>query len=336
VITFTDSDLPNYRHGGYEQQTMERGSLRWQRIFDEPFIAPMEDSCAPDAITTPDILILNGMVHIFVGAVSQSQERIILLPLPPDRWKPSAPLSFPSETSVVLEPGPQSFDSQHVFDPAVVAQDEKLYLFYSAIGTGPDQIGAAISDDGIHFTKLPAPILVGRSPEVVIQDNLFSLFFVRDRPGQGYAIYLAQSKDCIQYELVRNEPVLTAGQHGEWDDFEVTTPRIIQINDCYYMIYAGLNRSDQKDIPRAFGLARSLDLINWEKYPHNPVFSCAEQGAWDDGAIWFGTPFQMHDTLYLLYEGGRLENILDHSPALTQVGLADLPVQDFLAGILSW
>jgi predicted GH43/DUF377 family glycosyl hydrolase len=236
----------------------------------------------------------------------------------------------------VLEPGPQSFDCQHVFDPAVVAQEGNIVLFYSAIGTGPDQIGAAISDDGIHFTKFPAPILVGRSPEVVLKDNLFSLFFVRDYPGQGYAIYLAQSKDGIHYELVGNEPVLSAGQHGEWDDFEVTTPRIIQIGDCYYMIYAGLIHSDQKDIPRAFGLARSVDLIHWEKYPHNPIFSCAEHGAWDDGAIWFGTPFQMHDTLYLLYEGGRLENILDQSPALTQVGLAALPVQDFLAGILSW
>lgn len=315
---------------------MEPAGLRWQRIFDEPFISPREDSCAPDAVTTPDILILNGMVHIYVGAVSQSQERIILLPIAPNRWKTSEPLSIPSETRVVLEPGPQSFDCQHVFDPAVVAQDDKLYLFYSAIGTGPDQIGAAISADGIHFSKLPAPILEGRSPEVVIQDNLFSLFFVRDHPGQGYAIYLAQSIDGIQYELVGNEPVVSPGQSDEWDDFEVTTPRIIQIDDWYYLIYSGLNRSDQKDIPRAFGLARSVDLIHWEKYPHNPVFSCAEQGAWDDGAIWFGTPFQIHDTLYLLYEGGRLENILDHSPALTQVGLAALPVQDFLVGMLSW
>ncbi len=318
------------------QHTMEKGSLRWHRAFNQPFISPREGTCAPDAVTTPDILICDDLVQIYVGAVHGSQERIILLPLQPDQWQISEPLSIPSGATVVLEPGPQPFDCWHVFDPAVTVQDGKKYLYYSAIGNGPDQIGLAISEDGFEFTKLPAPLLEGRSPEVVLKDQAFFLFFVRNRPSQGYAIYLAQSQNGRTIDEIMNEPVLTPGQSGEWDDFEVTTPRIIQIEDYYYMIYAGLRQGDQKDIPRAFGLARSQDLIHWQKYPHNPVFTCAKPGTWDDGAIWFGTPFQAHNTLYLLYEGGRLENLRDHLPALTQVGLAALSMQDFRAGMLAW
>lgn len=310
--------------------------LRWRRFRDEPFIAPRKGTCAPDAVTTPDLLIHDNTFNIYVGAVQDAQERIILLPIKPEQLEKPEPLSIPQDAKVVLAPGPLSFDSQHVFDPAIIVHDGKKYLYYSAIGTGPDYIGLATSFFGDLFTKLPSPILEGRSPEVIIKDNEFYLYYVRERAKQGYAIYLARSKNGIDYQSVGNEPVLIPGEIGEWDDFEVTTPRIFRVGDSFYIIYSGINRDDKKDIPRAFGLARSQDLIHWEKYPQNPVFSCAEHGFWDDGAIWFGTTFLLHDTLYLMYEGGRLENIIDHSPALTQVGLATLSLTEFQAGILSW
>jgi hypothetical protein len=83
-------------------------------------------------------------------------------------------------------------------------------------------------------------------------------------------------------------------------------------------------------------LARSKDLINWEKFPHNPVFECGEQGQWDDGAIWFGTVFEYRDRLYLLYEGGRKEDILSESPSLTQVGLGCIETNSFAKFITEW
>ena len=159
---------------------MEKARLRWQRILDQPFIAPRKDSCAPDGVTTPDILVIDAEYNLYIGAVSGSQERIIRLPVKPEDFGTKQPLLVSPETKVVLEPGPHSFACYHVFDPAAVAWDGKIYLYYSAIGIGPDQIGMAVSENGIDFIKSPAPILAGRSPEVVIKDNLFSLFFVRE------------------------------------------------------------------------------------------------------------------------------------------------------------
>lgn len=315
---------------------MEQARIKWQRVLDEPFITPRKDSCAPDAVTTPDIVAFNQGYHLYTGAVSGSQERIIRLPIQPEDITSHQQLILPSETEIVLKPGPKLFDYRHVFDPAAVIWDSRLFLYYSAIGKDQDQIGLAISSDGTNFVKLPAPVLAGRSPEVILKGDMFYLFFVRDLPGQGYAVFLGQSRDGIHFHEVGNEPVLSPGDQENWDDFEVTTPRIIQIENSYYMVYAGLNRGDRKDIPRAFGLARSVDLLHWDKYPDNPVFTCAKSGCWDDGAIWFGTPVQFNDRLYLLYEGGRLDNIIDQSPALTQVGLAALPVEDFFTGVRYW
>jgi predicted GH43/DUF377 family glycosyl hydrolase len=144
------------------------------------------------------------------------------------------------------------------------------------------------------------------------------------------------SRDGLTFETISEDPLLTPGCNADWDGFEVTTPRILQIDDMFYMLYAGLNWQDVKDIPRAFGLARSKDLIHWEKYSRNPVFRCGEVGEWDDGAIWFGTLLLLNETIYLIYEGGRLENVLNKTPALTQVGLAYLSLREFLKAVSNW
>lgn len=246
------------------------------------------------------------------------------------------PLIISESATVVVDAGPYDFDYNHVFDPATIVWNDQVYLYYSAIGRGDDSIGLAISDDGEKFLKIDKTIVIGRSPEVVIKGNTIYMFFVRDRIDKGYSIYLAQSKDGYNYWMIQDVPVLTFGLANEWDNAEVTTPRIIRIDDIYYMLYAGLNRNDHKDVPRAFGISRSVDLVHWEKYPGNPVFECGSDGSWDDGGIWFCTTFRLENKLFLMYEGGRLENILNRIPALTQVGLAELPVELFKKGLINW
>ncbi len=49
---------------------------------------------------------------------------------------------------------PGSFDDQHVLDPAAVQFGGRIFLYYSAVGTGPDSIGLAVSDDGERFDKV--------------------------------------------------------------------------------------------------------------------------------------------------------------------------------------
>ena len=315
---------------------MDRSGLIWQRPINGPFITAQKGTAAPDAVTTPDVLFVEGSPVFYVGAVDKESERIIRMPVSGDDFINPQTLGVKQDAKVILTAGPLDFDCRHVFDPATLRWQDRFFLYYSAIGKGVDSIGLATSDDGVHFVKQEGALFLGRSPEVIVKDGVVHIFFVKERTNEGYSIYSAQSDDGFQFDISNNEPVLTIGTTNEWDDQEVTTPRIIEVDGSYYMVYAGIGRDDFKDVPRAFGLARSNDLVHWRKYPGNPVFRCGPDGSWDDGGIWFGTPLLLHEHLYLVYEGGRRENILETTPALTQVGLAMLPLRAFLEAMSCW
>jgi predicted GH43/DUF377 family glycosyl hydrolase len=315
---------------------MNNAGLTWQRSIDGPFIKAQKHTAAPDAVTTPDIFVLDGSLLLYIGAVDKDKERIIHMPIAADHIRKQQSIAVDKKAKVVLDAGPFDFNCKHVFDPAAILWNDRVHLYYSAIGKGNDSIGLAVSKDGIDFVKHGKALMTGRSPEVVDRDGVIHIFFVNERTNEGYSIYSAQSKDGYQFEMPTNEPVLSFGPANAWDDKEVTTPRIMEFEGTYYMVYAGLNHNDQKDIPRAFGLARSDDLVHWEKYPRNPVFGCGTEGSWDDGAIWFGTAILLDNIIYLVYEGGRLENILGKTPALTHVGLATLPLRLFIDEVSNW
>ena len=55
----------------------------------------------------------------------------------------------------VVEPSVKnSFDNNHVTDPAAVYTNGKIYLYYSGIGACDDAIGLSVSIDGKHFEKV--------------------------------------------------------------------------------------------------------------------------------------------------------------------------------------
>ena len=104
---------------------------------------------------------------------------------------------------------PVHWEATHTFNPASVVRDGKIYLLYRAeddngkgIGGFTSRLGLAASDDGIHFTRLPAPVLYPdedaqkeneweggcEDPRVVeTEDGGYALFYTEFRrlPGQG-------------------------------------------------------------------------------------------------------------------------------------------------------
>jgi predicted GH43/DUF377 family glycosyl hydrolase len=94
------------------------------------------------------------------------------------------------------------------------------------------------------------------------------LFYVLDNSSGRYNIHLATSADGVHFSPHSASLVLSTSE-GRWDSQTVTTPRIFFDRGLYYMIYAGDDRS--KDDPSRFGLATSIDLIEWTKYQSNPI-----------------------------------------------------------------
>jgi predicted GH43/DUF377 family glycosyl hydrolase len=52
------------------------------------------------------------------------------------------------------------WEERNVLNPTAVVKDDKVYLMYRAQDlNGTSRIGMAVSDDGLHFEKMPAPVL---------------------------------------------------------------------------------------------------------------------------------------------------------------------------------
>src|SRR5579871_2334106 len=88
------------------------------------------------------------------------------------------PFTRPASGNPVIAPRPQStfqdpvlhapahWEALHTFNPAAVVRDGKVFVLYRAednsgtmqIGMHTSRLGLAESDDGIHFTRQPAPV----------------------------------------------------------------------------------------------------------------------------------------------------------------------------------
>lgn len=193
------------------------------------------------------------------------------------------------------------FDCRDVLDPAAVEFKGQVYLYYSAVGSGADAVGLAVSEDGVHFHKM-GKIMDGRAPDMILQDGRLRMIYQK-HTGAGYVgFYLAQSEDGLHFSPVSTEPVFQASAKGGWD-CQLATARLFQQGPYVYLLYGG--HPSLVDQPAYFGLARSLDMLQWERHPGNPIFGCGAKGQEDGGAIWFPALMAAGDGYTLLYEGSR-------------------------------
>jgi len=91
---------------------------------------------------------------------------------------------FVKHPEPVLRPNPNSvftcpimgkdarWEEMNTYNPAAVVKDGKVYLLYRADGHNPEcgwgrvcRIGLAVSEDGIHFTRRPEPVLYPANDE---------------------------------------------------------------------------------------------------------------------------------------------------------------------------
>ncbi|MGQ9629456.1 MAG: hypothetical protein ACUVXI_03960 [bacterium] len=89
-------------------------------------------------------------------------------------------------------------------------------------------------------------------------------------------IGLARSRDLISWRRYDGNPVLDNGPAGAWDSRFVGDPYIMLIDGVWHMFYYGFDGTHARD-----GVAKSYDLLHWEKSPHNPILACGGEGDFD-------------------------------------------------------
>ena len=163
-------------------------------------------------------------------------------------------------------------------DMHVTKHNDLYYMF--AEGKG-DIAHLLTSSDGINWSPQGnltilkvngEPIDAGPygTPTVWIENGKKYLFYERNDLG----VWLATSEDFKTWTNVQDEPVLEMGPES-YDAAAVAANQIVKYNEKYYMFYHGSSNPDWMD-PNVVALwtsnvAESTDLINWKKYPNNPI-----------------------------------------------------------------
>jgi predicted GH43/DUF377 family glycosyl hydrolase len=112
-----------------------------------------------------------------------------------DRWtqlNPDAPILAPTVPTALDAPGLDLAWEQRCVEAAAMARrDGKLYMFYAgAYNNAPQQIGVAVSEDGVQFRRLSdRPLLPNGPPGSWNHSESGHPFLFQDDDGQDYLYY---------------------------------------------------------------------------------------------------------------------------------------------------
>lgn len=129
---------------------------------------------------------------------------------------------------------------------------------------------------------------------------------------------LATSVDFTKWTKYSGNPVFPLGEPGAWDDGHVRPKGFIQYGDYYYLFYEGAHYAEQVSLWfDQVGMARSRDLIHWERYPYNPIIPIDAGGGRDTIVTEWPTPIATKEGLAVFYWGGM--------PGDVAISRADIP-----------
>lgn len=159
-----------------------------------------------------------------------------------------------------------------------VMKNEGVYYMYAE---GLNDVAHLLtSADGISWREQGNLIIITAkgdtipgpygTPSVIIENGKWYLFYERNDNG----IWVASTTDKRTWINIKDEPVLEKGP-GKYDSGAVASNQIVKFKDKYYMYYHG-SSDPGWDKPGAASIwtsnvAMSADLINWTKYPGNPI-----------------------------------------------------------------
>lgn len=165
------------------------------------------------------------------------------------------------------------FRESWVEDMCVVRTPDGTYQMF-AEGKG-DIAHRLSSRDGIAWTDHGSldirkadgsPISPGPygTPTAWLEDGVWSLFYERGDRG----VWLARSRDLKTWTNVKDDPVIACGPEP-YDAEAVALNQIVRRDGYYYGFYHANAHRPWKDWTSC--VARSRDLVHWEKYPGNPI-----------------------------------------------------------------
>lgn len=223
-----------------------------------------------------------------------------------------------------------SWREKNVLNPAAVVKDGKVYLLYRSQDSAmTSRIGLAVSDDGLHFTKLPVPVLFPaddsmkkyewtggvEDPRIVESDAGLYILTYTAYDGKTARLCIATSTDLKSW--TKQGLVFTTEKYkNTWSKSgaivaEIRGNKVIAVKiDGKYWMYFG-----DTDL----FIATSNDLLHWtvaENDESKKMISVLHPriGYFDSRLVEPG-PFALleKDGIVLIYNGSNAANFNDSS-----------------------
>ena len=124
--------------------------------------------------------------------------------------------------------------------------------------------------------------LFGSSKLKQVDGRFVGTYHAYPRPGYeaGPAVIgLCYSTDLRSWEV--GPPVLTPDQGSEWEAGGLYKSWLVESEGVYYLFYNAKNEADSPWLEQ-IGMARSDDLVHWERFEGNPVLRVGSRGSFDD------------------------------------------------------
>lgn len=259
----------------------------------------------------------------------------------PDDWQLNGfvkadsinPILSPSEKEKFLCPISHQvieWSEKNVLNPAAVVKDGKVYLLYRSQDSAmTSRVGLAISDDGLHFTKMPEPVLFPaedsmkkyewkggvEDPRIVESESGDYILTYTSYDGKTARLCLATSKDLqhwtkqglvLKEEKYKDTWSKSGAIVAEKKDDKIVA---VKINGKYWMYFGDTD----------LFIATSDDLINWTVAENAESKKMIEvlhprMGYFDSRLVEPG-PFALlqKEGILLIYNGSNAANFNDTS-----------------------
>lgn len=185
-----------------------------------------------------------------------------------------------SPDGLVWTRSPQSplYSEHWVEDICIVKHAGAYYCFAEGF---LDRAHLLTSPDGLHWTRQglldvrltdgqPVPPGPLGTPVAWFENGVWYLFYERRDAG----VWLAKSTDLKVWTNVSDDPVLAPGP-ADYDRDLIAMNQIFRHGDRYYAVFHGAKRGESPAL-WSTGIATSTDLVQWEKFPGNPLRPVAE------------------------------------------------------------
>lgn len=210
--------------------------------------------------------------------------------------------------------------------PWVIYDGQTFKMWYTGLlpSETSTQICYATSPDGVVWTPHGVVMEKGdpgswdetsvAAPVVLFDGTEYKMWYngVGNPTTVWGMIGYATSCDGIIWKEHPANPVLTPGDNGGWDDWNIAYYSILYNGSHFFMWYSG---QQVQDGSAKIGVATSTDGIGWTKYAGNPVLSPGSY-SWEERHVFAG-PVINYGSQYEMWYSGQ-----DYSTPGNRIGHA--------------